>query len=197
LGADYLAYALLDAIIDAYYPILEQIGDYLEILEEEVVERPTSDSLQKIYQIKRELLTLRRAIWPQRESINSLLRDENKFISDSVRVYLRDTYDHCVQLIDGTETYRELVGGLMDVFLSTIGNRQNEVMKVLTIMASIFIPLTFMAGIYGMNFEHMPELHSSWGYPILLAAMLMIAVGMLIFFRRKGWLGDRRGRRKL
>jgi len=189
LGPDYLAYALLDTVIDAFYPILEKIGDFLEGLEEEVVQRPTAESLQKVYATKRELLTLRRSIWPQREAINALIRDDTEFMSDSVRVYLRDTYDHCVQLIDGTETYRELVGGLMDVYLSTIGNRQNEVMKVLTIMASIFIPLTFLAGIYGMNFENMPELHTTWGYPALLATMVAVGVGMTLYFKRKGWLG--------
>ncbi len=188
-GSGYLAYAILDNVIDAYYPILERTGDYLEILEEEVVQRPTAESLQKVYRAKRELLTLRRAIWPQREAINTLVHEDNDFIQDSARVYLRDTYDHCVQLIDGTETYRELVGGLMDVYLSSVGNRQNEVMRVLTIMASIFIPLTFLAGIYGMNFEHMPELHSKWGYPILLVLMLTTVVGMLLYFRRLGWIG--------
>ncbi len=189
-GADYLAYAILDTVIDAYYPILEAMGDYLELLEEEVVQRPTLDSLHKIYRSKRELLTLRRSIWPQREAINSLVRDDSEFVSEPVRVYLRDTYDHCVQLIDGTETYRELVGGLMDVYLSSIGNRQNEVMKVLTIMASIFIPLTFLAGIYGMNFEQMPELKSVWGYPVLLGIMFVTAITMLYHFRRLGWLGQ-------
>lgn len=189
LGPDYLAYALLDTVIDAYYPVLEKIGDFLETLEEEVVNEPTAESLRKVYGTKRELLTLRRAIWPQREAINALIRDETEFMSDSVRVYLRNTYDHCVQLIDGTETYRELVGGLMDVYLSSLGNRQNEVMKVLTIMASIFIPLTFLAGIYGMNFENMPELHTAWGYPILLTTMLVIGVGMTLLFKKKGWIG--------
>lgn len=189
LGPDYLTYAILDTVIDAYYPILEAMGDYLEALEEEVVRQPTLESLHKIYRSKRELLTLRRSIWPQREAINTLVRDDLEFVSDPVRVYLRDTYDHCVQLIDGTETYRELVGGLMDVYLSSIGNRQNEVMKVLTIMASIFIPLTFLAGIYGMNFEGMPELRSAWGYPVLLGIMLVTAITMLYRFRRLGWIG--------
>jgi magnesium transporter len=188
-GPAYLAYALLDTVIDAYYPVLERMGDFLETLEEEVVHRPTRESLQKVYQAKRELLTLRRAVWPQREAINTLIRDDNDFVSDAVRVYLRDTYDHCVQLIDGTETYRELAGGLMDMYLSSVGNRQNEVMKVLTIMASIFIPLTFLAGIYGMNFENMPELDSNWGYPMLLAIMAGTAIAMLLFFRRLGWIG--------
>jgi magnesium transporter len=189
LKADYLAYVVLDTVIDAYYPIMERIGDFLETLEDEVVQNPTTDSLQKIYHVKRVLLTLRRSIWPQREAINALVRDDSEFVTDPVRVYLRDTYDHCVQLIDGPETYRELVGGLMDVYLSSVGNRQNEVMKVLTIMASIFIPLTFLAGIYGINFENMPELHSLWGYPVLLAIMATVAVGMVLYFRKIGWIG--------
>jgi magnesium transporter len=188
-GPSYLAYALLDAVIDGYYPLLETFGEKLEELEDEVVANPRPSILQEIHQAKRDLLVIRRAIWPQREAVNALIRDENPLISDTVRVYLRDCYDHCVQIMDGVETYRELAGGLMDVYLSSIGNRQNEVMKVLTIMASIFIPLTFMAGIYGMNFENMPELHSAWGYPFLLAAMVVVAVGMIIYFRRRGWLG--------
>jgi magnesium transporter len=147
-----------------------------------------------VYRAKRELLTLRRSIWPQREVIKSLVHDENDFVCDATRVFLRDTYDHCVQLIDGTETYRELVGGLMDLYLSSVGIRQNEVMKVLTIMASIFIPLSFLAGVYGMNFDNMPELHTSWGYPILLVTMITIGLSMVYYFRRRGWLGQSKGR---
>jgi magnesium transporter len=188
-GPSYLAYALLDAVIDGYYPILEMFGEKLEALEDEIVANPQPAILHEIHQAKRDLLAMRRGIWPQREAVNALIRDEDPLIADTVRVYLRDCYDHCVQIMDGIETYRELAGGLMDVYLSSVGNRQNEVMKVLTIMASIFIPLTFMAGIYGMNFENMPELHSVWGYPFLLAAMVIVAVGMIVYFRRKGWLG--------
>lgn len=188
-GPSYLAYALLDAVIDGYYPILETFGEKLETLEDEIMANPRPAILSEIHQAKRDLLGIRRAIWPQREAVNSLIRDEDPLISDTVRVYLRDCYDHCVQIMDGVETYRELTGGLMDVYLSSVGNRQNEVMKVLTIMASIFIPLTFMAGVYGMNFENMPELHTPWAYPFLLAAMAVVAVGMIWYFRRKGWLG--------
>ncbi|MBN1341030.1 MAG: magnesium/cobalt transporter CorA [Phycisphaerae bacterium] len=191
-GPDYLAYAIIDAVIDAYYPILESYGEILESLEDEIVEQPRRSILRRIHQMKRELLSVRRAIWPQREAINSLIRDENPLISDAVRVYLRDCYDHCIQIIDVVETYRELASGLMDVYLSSLGNRTNDVMKVLTIMASIFIPLTFMAGVYGMNFEHMPELRTRYGYPVLMAAMIAVAVGMVMFFRRKGWLGEER-----
>ncbi|UCF33432.1 MAG: magnesium/cobalt transporter CorA [Phycisphaerales bacterium] len=191
-GSGYLAYALLDAVIDGYYPIMESFGEHLEALEAEIVADPKASILQKIHRVKRELLEVRRAIWPQREAINGLIRDENPFLSDTVRVYLRDCYDHCVQIMDVVETYRELAGGLMDVYLSSVGNRQNEVMKVLTIMASIFIPLTFLAGIYGMNFENMPELHATWGYPMLLATMVVVAAGMVVYFWHKGWIGPGR-----
>jgi magnesium transporter len=187
-GPDYLAYAIIDALIDGYYPVMETFGEYLESLEDEIVVNPRTAILQRIHHVKRELLAIRRAIWPQREVVNALIRDENPFITDNVRVYLRDCYDHCVQIIDVVETYRELAGGLMDVYLSSVGNRQNEVMKVLTIMASIFIPLTFMAGVYGMNFQNMPELQTRWGYPLLLAAMVVVVVAMILFFRRKGWI---------
>ncbi|MFH1418351.1 MAG: magnesium/cobalt transporter CorA [Planctomycetota bacterium] len=188
-GPSYLAYALLDAVIDGYYPILETFGEKLEALEDEIMANPQPATLHEIHRAKRDLLAIRRAIWPQREAVNALIRDENPLITDTVRVYLRDCYDHCVQIMDGVETYRELAGGLMDVYLSSVGNRQNEVMKVLTIMASIFIPLTFMAGVYGMNFDNMPELRTPWAYPFLLAGMVVVAIGMILYFRRKGWLG--------
>jgi magnesium transporter len=152
-GADYLTYTLLDAIIDGFFPVLELYGERIEELEEEVIVKPTPKTLQKIYKIRRELLQLRRAIWPQRDAINSLIRDGNDLISDEVRIYLRDCYDHAVQVMDMVETYRELASGLMDVYLSAVANRMNEVMKFLTVMSSIFIPLTFVAGIYGMNFN--------------------------------------------
>ena len=188
-GPSYLAYALLDAVIDGYYPLLETFGEKLEALEDEIVGNPQPAILHAIHGAKSDLLAVRRAIWPQREAINALIRDEDPLIAEPVQVYLRNCYDHCVQIMDAIETYRELAGGLMDVYLSSVGNRQNEVMKVLTIMASIFIPLTFMAGVYGMNFENMPELHSAWGYPLLLAGMAVVAVGMIVYFRRRGWLG--------
>lgn len=152
---------------------------------------PQLSALHKIHDIKRELLEIRCAIWPLREVVNAPLREETPFFSKNVRVHLRDCYDHCVQLIDIVETYRELAGGLMDVYLSSVANRQNDVMKILTIMASIFIPLTFMAGIYGMNFDNMPELHFPWSYPLLLFSMVAVAIAMLIYFRNKGWLGSK------
>lgn len=187
-GADYLAYALLDAVVDGFFPVLERYGERLEELEEEVMFNPDRQTLQKIYQIRRELLQLRRAIWPQRDVINSLIRDGYELISEEVRIYLRDCYDHTVQVMDMVETYRELASGLMDVYLSAVNNKMNEVMKLLTVVSTIFIPLTFVAGVYGMNFEHMPELKFPWGYPICLAAMVAIAVGLLFLFWRRGWL---------
>ncbi|MBD2606834.1 magnesium/cobalt transporter CorA [Scytonema hofmannii FACHB-248] len=192
-GADYLAYTLLDAIIDGFFPVLELYGERIEELEEEVIVKPTPKTLQKIYKIRRELLQLRRAIWPQRDAINSLIRDGNELISDDVRIYLRDCYDHAVQVMDMVETYRELASGLMDVYLSAVSNRMNEVMKFLTVMSSIFIPLTFVAGIYGMNFNteksrwNMPELNWYWGYPLCLTAMAAIASGLIFVFWRRGW----------
>ncbi|MCC5631483.1 magnesium/cobalt transporter CorA [Nostoc sphaeroides] len=193
-GADYLAYALLDAIIDGFFPVLELYGERIEELEEEVIVKPTPQTLQNIYQIRRELLQLRRAIWPQRDAINSLIRDAPDLISEEVRIYLRDCYDHTVQVMDMVETYRELASGLMDVYLSAVSNKMNEIMKVLTVVSTIFIPLTFVAGIYGMNFNtekspyNMPELNWYWGYPLCWAVMLAIAFGLLFFFWRRGWL---------
>jgi len=192
-GADYLAYTLLDAIMDGFFPVLETYGERIEELEEEVVTNPTRQTLEKIYRVRRELLALRRAIWPQRDAINALIRDGSDLISPEVRVYLRDCYDHAVQVMDLVETYRELASGLMDVYLSSVGNRMNEIMKFLTVMSSIFIPLTFIAGIYGMNFNtdksawNMPELNWYWGYPLCLAVMLAIAAGLVFFFWRRGW----------
>lgn len=192
-GVDYLAYALLDAIIDGFFPILEMYGEIIEDLETEVVTSPTPQTLEKIYQVKRELLNLRRAIWPQRDALNTLIRDGSALISNEVRMLLRDCYDHAVQVLDIIETYRELASSLTDVYLSSVSNRMNEVMKILTIVSSIFIPLTFIAGIYGMNFNtekspfNMPELNWYWGYLATLAVMLAIAVGMIVFFWRRGW----------
>lgn len=192
-GADYLTYALIDSIIDGYFPVLEDYGEYIEDLEEEVVTNPTRQTLQKIYRVRRELLTLRRAIWPQRDAINSLIRDGSELIGDHVQIYLRDCYDHAVQVLDMVETYRELTSGLMDVYLSAVGNRMNEIMKLLTVISSIFIPLTFVAGIYGMNFNtevspfNMPELNWYLGYPLCLASMGAIAFGLVYFFWRRGW----------
>lgn len=191
--ADYLIYTLVDAIIDGFFPVLEDYGEALEELEDEVVANPTRQSLEKIHRIKRELLALRRAIWPQRDAINSLIRDCNHLISEEVRVYLRDCYDHAVQVIDMVETYREVASSLMDVYVSSVGNKMNEVMKVLTIVSTIFIPLTFIAGVYGMNFNpeaspfNMPELDWYWGYPLCWALMVAVATSLILYFKRKGW----------
>lgn len=195
-GADYLLYALLDAIIDGVFPILEIYGELIEDLESEVLSEPTPKTLQKINIIKRDLLTIRRTLWPQRDAINSLIRDGNDLIRDEVRVYLRDCYDHTIQIIDMVETYREIASSLTDIYLSSVSNRMNEIMKILTIISSIFIPLTFIAGIYGMNFNtekspyNMPELNTYWGYMVVLIVMGMIAIAMLIFFARKGWFNN-------
>jgi magnesium transporter len=185
LRADYLAYALLDTVVDGYFPMLERLGEDLERLEEEVVTCPGPDALERIHTARRGLVTLRRSIWPLREELAALARDDTGAFSRPVRVYVRDTFDHAVQAVDIVETYRELTGSLMDVYLSTVSQRTNEVMKVLTVVSTIFIPLTFLVGVYGMNFEYMPELRVWWTYPILWVVMLLIAGGMVMFFRRK------------
>jgi len=196
-GSDYLAYALLDAIIDGFYPVLEKIGDRLDEIEVEAL-RGKRQTARRIHDIKRVLLQLRRAIWPQRELANSLLRDESHHIQENTRLYLRDTYDHAVQVMDMVETYREIASGLMDVYLSGVSNRMNEIMKVLTIISTIFLPLTFIAGVYGMNFDtdvspyNMPELKWRYGYPASLAFMLLSVCGLFIFYWKKGWLGNAR-----
>jgi magnesium transporter len=192
-GADYLAYTLLDSIIDGYFPVLEAYGEIIDEIEDEVIAKPTRRTLEKIYQIRRELLALRRAIWPQRDALNSLIRDGSNLISPDVRIYLRDCYDHAVQVMDIVETYRELTSGLMDVYLSSVSNKMNEIMKLLTVISSIFIPLTFIAGVYGMNFNtekspwNMPELNWYWGYPACMATMAIVAGGLVFFFWRRGW----------
>jgi magnesium transporter len=188
-GTDYLAYAIIDTTIDALFPIFETIGERLEELEEQIVASPTEDSLRMVYHIKRELLKLRRSVWPQREAISALARDENKFVCKTTRVFMRDTYEHIIQIIDVLETYRELAGSFMDVYLSSLSNKMNEVMKVLTIIGTIFIPLSFLAGVFGMNFEHMPELKWKYAYPAFWVVILSIAGVLLWFFRKNGWIG--------
>lgn len=196
-GADYLAYALLDAVIDGYFPVLERYGERLEALENSVMAEPSRDQVLRVHDMKRDLLSLRRAIWPQREMINALTRASTAFVSEQTQVYIRDCYDHTVQLMDVVETYREVASGLLDIYLSSVGTKMNEIMKVLTIIATIFIPLSFIAGLYGMNFDpkaspwNMPELAWYWGYPVALALMLVVALGLLAYFRHKGWLGGR------
>jgi magnesium transporter len=189
-GPDYLAYAILDTIIDGYYPVLETLGDRLAKLEDIVIASPSPSLLARLNRTKTMLLDLRRSLWPQRESINALIRDANPLVTDRTRTYLRDTYDHCVQTTEVIEMYREMVVGLLNTYLSSVANRTNEVMKMLTIMASIFIPLTFLAGIYGMNFENMPELNFWWSYPLVWVTMIFLAAGMILYFRTKGWIGS-------
>ncbi|MCA9249193.1 MAG: magnesium/cobalt transporter CorA [Planctomycetales bacterium] len=190
-GPDYLAYALIDTIVDAYYPLLEQIGDWLEALEDDAVLRPTPDVLHRLNRLRNRLSNLRRGIWPQRDAVSAMVRGDHAHISEEVRLYLRDTLDHCVQTTEVTEMYREMVTELINTYLSSLANRTNDVMKVLTIVATIFIPLSFIAGVYGMNFDNMPELHVRWAYPLVWLAMAATAMVMLGFFWRKGWLGGK------
>lgn len=192
-GSDYLAYALLDATIDHYFPVLEAFGERLEALEDEIVRAPRPDSLQRVHAVKRDLLSLRRALWPEREALLPLLREEHPLIRPETRPYLADCYDHTIQLMDLLETYRELASSLTDIHLSSMANRLNEVMKVLTVFTAIFIPLTFVAGVYGMNFVNMPEIDWRYGYPATLGVMAAIALGLVLWFRRKGWIGRSRG----
>jgi magnesium transporter len=194
-GPDYLAYCLLDAVVDHYFPILEHLGDQLDALEEQAMLRPTRHTIQEIHNIKQELLIMRRAIWPHREAINALARDENPLVQPETHVYLRDCYDHVIQIMDLVETYRERGSDLRDVYLSSLSNRMNEIMRVLTVIATIFIPLTFITSIYGMNFDtqyplNMPELRWPYGYVSLWGVMLVVTVWMVGFFWRKGWIGS-------
>lgn len=194
-NADYLASAILDAVIDTYFPVLESLGEQLEDLEDAILEDPSREVIGKIHRTKRQLLTVRRAIWPMRELLNALLRDASHNFSQEVRLHLRDCYDHTVELIDLTETYRELGADLMDVYLSSISNRMNEVMKVLTIIATVFAPSSLIAAIYGMNFNpavspyNMPELKWYYGYPMALLLMLVTSLAVLAFLWWRGWLG--------
>ena len=191
-GADYLLYTLADAVIDGYYPVLERVGDHLQSLEGTILDNPTPSSLQVLNHTRMELLNMRRGVWPQREAVHSLVHEESELLTPDVQLHLRDVYDHCVQTSEVIEMYREMASGLMGTYLSSVANRTNEIMRVLTIMGSIFIPLTFLAGVYGMNFEHMPELKVPWAYPAMLGVMIISTLGMVWFFRRKGWLGPQR-----
>jgi len=188
MGADYLAYALLDAVVDCYFNILEKIGDRIELLEEEVVDNPTRQTLEQIHHMKREMIFLRKAVWPMRELISNLERSETELVKSSTDIYLRDLHDHVIRVIDTVETFRDLLSGMMDIYLSSVSNRMNEIMKVLTIITTIFVPVTFIVGVYGMNFEDMPELHSKWGYPITMAVIVITIISLLIYFRRRKWL---------
>jgi magnesium transporter len=188
MGPDYLAYALLDTVIDHYFAILERFAERIESLEEELVSDPRPETLHQIHCLKREMIFLRKAAWPLREVVSSLEKSESALIRPATRIFLRDLYDHAIHIIDSIETYREMLSGMLDIYLSSVSNRMNQVMKVLTVIATIFMPLTFIAGIYGMNFKFMPEIGWPWGYPLVWLIMLGVAGVMVYFFKKKNWL---------
>ena len=188
MGADYLVYALMDAIVDNYFIILEKIGENIEEIEDNLVTNPAPETLQALHNLKRQMIFLRKSVWPLREVISRLERWESQLVNKSTDIYLRDLYDHTIQVIDAIETFRDMLSGMLDIYLSSVSNRMNEVMKVLTIIATIFIPLTFVAGLYGMNFKFMPELEWPWGYPFVLLVMFAIGILMVIYFRKKKWV---------
>jgi len=187
-GPDYLAYALIDTVVDNYFVILEKLSERIEMLEEELVSKPSIETLRVIHRLKRDIVFLRRSIWPLREVANRLTLGDTPLIKPSTIPYFRDVYDHAIHVIDTMETFRDIVSGMLDIYLSSVSNRLNEVMKVLTIIATIFIPLTFLSGWYGMNFKDMPELSWRWGYPMVICIALTVAVGLLLLFRKKKWL---------
>lgn len=189
LGSDYLAYALLDAIVDEYLPLMDHLGEALEHIEERVIDCPSRALLSELAHLKGDLIAIRRDIWPQREALHALMRGDVGSISPEVQPYLRDVHDHCVQVAEVLEVYREIAASVLNLYLTAMANRTNEVMKVLTVVSTIFIPLTFVVGVYGMNFHHMPELDWPWAYPVLLGLMLLGSVAMVYAFRRRGWLG--------
>ena len=187
-GADYLLYALMDAVVDGYFGVCEEFGERMQDLEDDCLEEPGPHTSRRIHRLKRQQILLRKALWPLREVLSQLTRYEAPLLTESTLVYMRDVYDHTILVVDTIETFRDVLSGLLDIHLSSLSNRMNEVMKVLTIIATIFIPLTFIAGIYGMNFQHMPELGWRYSYPVALLLMLVIAGGMIYYFRRKDWL---------
>ena len=188
MSVDYLAYALIDAIVDEYFHVLEKIGETIGDLEEQMLSDPRQETMTAIHRLKRSMILLRKSVWPLRDVIGRLERGESNLICKETNVFLRDVYDHTIQEIDTIESYRDMLSGLLDVYLSTISNRMNAVMKVLTIIATIFMPLAFIAGLYGMNFGYMPELHWRWGYPVVLVLMALVTIAMLLYFRKKNWL---------
>jgi magnesium transporter len=187
-GSDYLAYALIDAVVDHYFIILEVFGEKIEALEQALLTDPTPASLQHVYALKRDIIFMRKQVWPIRELLNRLIKEESSLIDSAVRVFFNDIYDHTIHVIDTIESFRDVLSGLLDIYLSTVSNKMNEVMKVLTIIATIFIPLTFIAGIYGMNFEFMPELKWRYAYPVLWTLLIVIFIGMVAWFKRRKWL---------
>ncbi len=188
MGADYLAYGLLDAIVDNYFIIFEKLGERIETLEEQLVTSPAVQTLREIHALRREMIFLRKAVSPLREVIGRLERGESPLVKESTTIYLRDVYDHTIRVMDTLDTFRDMLSGMLDIYLSSVSNRLNSVMKVLTIIATVFMPLTFLAGVYGMNFKYMPELEWRWGYPFIWLVMIVIGVSMLIYFKRKKWL---------
>lgn len=188
MGADYLAYALIDMIVDHYFISLEKLGEKTEKIEEELMTDPSPETLQTIHRLKRETILLRKSVWPLREVISNMERAESTLIHESTNIYFSDVYDHIIQIIDTIEAFREMLSSMLDIYLSSISNKTNEVMKVLTIIATIFIPLTFIAGVYGMNFKYMPELEWQWGYFSVWVVMIFVAVAMLFYIRKKDWL---------
>jgi len=188
MGPDYLAYSLLDTIIDHYFIILEKFAERIEVLEDDLVNDPRPETLQQIHHLKREMIFLRKSAWPLREVVSVLEKSESDLIRPATKIFLRDIYDHAIHIIDSIETYREMLSSMLDIYLSSVSNRMNQVMKVLTIIATIFMPLTFVAGIYGMNFRFMPELGWRWGYPLVLLIMAGAAAAMVYFFKKKSWL---------
>ncbi|MDY6915064.1 MAG: magnesium/cobalt transporter CorA [Candidatus Cloacimonadota bacterium] len=187
-GIDYLAFSLMDAIVDNYFFILEKLNDRMEDLEDRALQKPDNATLQEIHKLKRVIISLRKSIWPIRDILNRLYKDEEDYFEDSTQLYLRDLYDHSLQVIESIETYREIINGILEIYMSTVSNRMNEVMKMLTIIATIFIPLTFIAGVYGMNFKFMPELKLTWGYPAVLGIMAIVTIIMIVYFKKKKWL---------
>jgi len=187
LQSDYLAYAIVDAIVDSYFLVIEKVGDITEELEEELMKNPTAETMQTIQTLKRRMIALRKSIWPAREIVNYLGREENVLISDNTRTYLRDVYNHVIQVTDSIEGLRDVIGGMLDTYLSSVSNRMNEVMKTLTIVASIFIPITFIAGVYGTNFSYIPELEWEGSYFVMLGAMSIIVFIMMMYFKKKKW----------
>ena len=187
-GTDYLAYALIDAVVDNYFIVMESLGEQVELLEEALVSNPSQEMLMNIHTLKKDMIYLRKSVWPLREVISGLERSDNDLIRDATRIYLRDVYDHTIQVIDTIETFRDMVSGMLDIYLSGMSMRLNEVMKVLTLIATIFIPLTFIVGIYGMNFKYMPELDHPYGYYGVWVIMIAVTVTMLLYFRKKQWI---------
>ena len=187
-GSDYLAYRLLDAVVDNYFIILEKLGNKIELLEEELINDVKPKTLMEIHQLKKEMISLRKSIWPLREVVNNLQKEDSPLIKDSTKIFLRDVYDHTIQVMDTIEAYRDMIAGMLEIYLTNITNKTNTIMKVLTIIATIFMPPTFIVGIYGMNFKHMPELDWKWGYPVIMLIIVLIILLMVLYFKKKKWI---------